>query len=130
MNKLGYDDALALENTMPPGPYEIRCFLQAPLSQYEIQEIRSRLKESGVILTKISQNGSILSVKALKPEPIQGGIAILPFVAAIGILGGLAISAYAIFALPKIIDAMVPITLIIVLGYVVAKTTPVVFSRK
>lgn len=128
MNEWNFNEALALEENLPPGPYEIKALLQAPLSPQEINELRAQLINAGVSLTSLSQNGPFLFIKAVKPEPVEG-IAILPFVAAIAIVGGLAITAYSIHELPRIIDAFVPLTLIIMLGIVVIKAAPAIARR-
>jgi len=127
MNKLDYSEALATENNLPPGPYEIRCFLEYPLTRAEIRELELSLIEAGVDLISISQRGTMLLIRAVKPAEPPEGISFLPaliatpFVAAIGILGGLAITAYIIHELPRVLDAMIPITVILVVGYVITK---------
>lgn len=126
--KLSYVEALTAENNLPPGPYEIKGFLEAPLSRSEIGMLKARLIDSGVNLISVSQSGSVLRIKAIKPGVTRDGIsflpalAITPFIAAVAIISGLAITAYVIHELPRVLDAMVPIAVIITIGFVLSKS--------
>lgn len=130
MEYFEYNDALAIEESLDPGPYVIKCQLEAPLSAGELALIKERLVDSGVILNSISQKGSVLTLNLIKPEPIDEGIAIFPFIAAIAILATLVIGIYSIYALPRILSALVPLTVILVGGYVIARTAPAALARR
>lgn len=128
---LDYEEALQIERDLPPGPYQINCQLQAPLSRSELAGLREKMEDSGVLLTSLTQKGSVLIVKAVKPGPVGEGISFIPvFVAAIAILGGLAITFYSIMTLPRIIDALIPVTCICIVGWVLATTAPVIAARR
>lgn len=112
---MDYTEALAMENSLPPGPYEVRAFLDSPLTGEELSQLRNSMNEAGVDLINISQNGNILSIRAYKPEPPEGisFVFTIPiFVATIGLLGGLAITFYTVAMLPRILDAVIPLTVI------------------
>lgn len=131
MNGLDYSEALTAENNLPPGPYELKCYLQAPLTKDEIAILREDIVNSGINLISIKQSGAILSIRAVKEAAVatDGGISFLPalvltpFVAAVALLAGLAILAYTVHELPRVLDAAVPVIVISIIGLVLFNVT-------
>src|SRR4030042_2268745 len=100
---LSYEEAIATEEALPAGPYEVKAYLQAPLSKVEMNQIHANLVNAGVQLIGISQSGGVLSIKAVKQAPSEG-VGLRPVII-IGVLG-IAAAGYYIFQLPKILDSL------------------------
>lgn len=123
---MNLEEAIAAEEAMPPGPYQVQAYLLAPLSREDLGELKLRLIESGVILKGLYQKGSVLTVKVVNPEPIEDGIAVFWLIPVAGILattvGGWFVTKYFVDkteeGLSKIAAVIIPASLILAGGLV------------
>lgn len=130
-------EAIAAENCLEPGVYEIRVYTNDRLSNEDLSALRLSLKESGAAIKKVYQNyeqyphdpgygyevqpGYYVGVQYVVPPLASNGIQALPIaiIPLIALFGILSISGIGIFKIGDITDNIGKL-LLITLGGAIA----------
>lgn len=104
-------EAAIFERSLPPGDYEIRVQLVAPMVT-SVEELHDYLARSGIELYSVNLKGDILQIRYHKPEIIHVGQwqAIIPLIVPLVIVGAVV---FGILKLPDITSVLIPLVLVI-----------------